>query len=224
MSWLPHPADGQAWVAPSVLAADFAHLRTDLQDMSEAGAQLFHLDVMDGHFVPNISFGPAICGTMRGQTDLPLDAHLMLTHPDQYLDQFARAGMDAITIHVEAAADLGETLQRIGELGCQRGLSLNPDTPLDDVLPWLPLVDLVLVMSVQPGFGGQKFNPVALDKIAALKERRQTEGLEYLVSVDGGINGETGPRCRAAGADILVSGSWLFRAGDRAGGIAALRG
>jgi len=224
LNWLPHPADGQAWVAPSLLSADFANLQPDVENMTAAGADLLHLDVMDGHFVPNISFGPFICRFVRRISDLPLDAHLMISRADQYLEAFARSGVDGVTIHVEAEAEIGSTLRRIGELGLKAGISLNPDTPLADVLPWLDQVDLVLVMSVQPGFGGQKFNPVAPKKIAELKMRREREGLDFLISVDGGINETTGPLCRAAGADILVSGSWLFGASDRAERIGLLRG
>ncbi len=224
MNWLPRPADGQAWVAPSLLSADFAHLQADVDNMTAAGADFLHLDVMDGHFVPNISFGPSICGFVRRLSDLPLDAHLMISHADQYLDAFAKAGVDGLTIHIEAEAEIGSTLKRIVELGMKPGISLNPGTALDDILPWLDQVDLVLVMSVQPGFGGQKFNPVAVDKIAELKQRRDSEGLDFMINVDGGINDETGPRCREAGADILVSGSWLFGATDRAERIALLRG
>ncbi len=224
MNWLPRPADGQVWVAPSLLSADFAALKTDVDDMTAAGADLLHLDVMDGHFVPNISFGPFICRFVRRLSDLPLDAHLMISHADKYLEAFAKSGVDGLTIHIEAEAEIGPTLRRIAELGLKRGISLNPGTPLDDILPWLGAVDLVLVMSVQPGFGGQKFDPVAVDKIAELKRRRDDEGHDFLINVDGGINDQTGPRCREAGADILVSGSWLFGASDRTERISLLRG
>ncbi len=216
MNWLPRPAEGCAWVAPSVLSADFSRLAEDLQSMTAAGADFLHLDVMDGHFVPNITFGPFICTALRKLSTLPLDAHLMISRPDNYLEPFAKSGIDGLTIHVEADADIPSTLARIGELGMKRGISLKPGTPLETILPYLDQVDLILVMSVEPGFGGQVFNPVALEKIAELDRLRGTEGREYLINVDGGINGETGPQCREAGADILVSGSWLFGAPDRA--------
>ncbi len=224
MNWLPRPVDGRAHVAPSLLSADFADLKSDVEDMTAAGADLLHLDVMDGHFVPNITFGPFICQAIRRISQLPLDAHLMITHPGQYVESFARAGVDALTIHIEADGDTGETLDAIGAQGIKRGISIKPGTPVEDVLPLLDRLDLVLVMSVEPGFGGQKFDPVAVDKISELDRRRQSEGREFLVSVDGGINEQTGAHCREAGADILVSGSWLFRAEDRASRIALLRG
>ncbi len=224
MNWLPRPAEDCAWVAPSVLSADFSRLEADLQSMTTAGADLLHLDVMDGHFVPNITFGPFICAALRKLSDLPLDAHLMISRPDNYLEPFARSGVDALTIHVEADMDVPSTLAKIGELGLKKGISLNPGTELEKILPYLDQLDLILVMSVQPGFGGQKFNPVAVEKIAQLDRRRQAEGLDFLINVDGGINGETGLLCRQAGADILVSGSWLFGAENRFERISVLKG
>lgn len=192
--------------------------------MAISGADLLHLDVMDGHFVPNLTFGPLVVGAVRRLTDLPLDVHLMLTDPDRYVEQFVQAGADAVTIHVESAADLSATLDHIADLGVGRGLSLNPPTSLTEVSPYLERVDLVLVMTVMPGFGGQKFDPAGLDKIRALVAARDAGRGDFLISVDGGINDESGRLCREAGADILVSGSWLFRHADPTAGVGQLRG
>lgn len=224
MNWLPRPAEGTAWVAPSLLSADFANLEADVDSMTAAGADLLHLDVMDAHFVPNLTFGPVVCAAVRRISDLPLDAHLMMTNPERYLEAFAGSGVDGLTIHVEAETPVADTLARIGELGMKRGISLNPGTPVAEIVPFLGQVDLVLVMTVQPGFGGQSFDDRGVAKIAELARRRAAGEGDYLINVDGGINAETGARCREAGADILVSGSWLLKAEDRAAATAQLRG
>ena len=221
--WLRHPDHGTA-VAPSLLSADFADLRADIASMEAAGVDLLHLDVMDAHFVPNLTFGPFICAAIRRCTGLVLDAHLMMTNPEQYLEPFARAGVDAITVHVEADCPLPGTLDRIGELGLRRGVSLNPGTPVADIEPLLDRVDLVLVMTVQPGFGGQRFDERGLEKMRRLAALRAERGLDFAISVDGGVNHETARACRDAGADILVSGSWFCRHEDRTRAAGILRG
>ena len=211
-------------MAPSLLSADFADLGQDIDSLTAAGADLLHLDVMDAHFVPNLTFGPFICAAIRRLSGLPLDTHLMMTRPDRYLEPFAETGIDALTIHVEAEAPVAETLGRIGELGMKRGISLKPGTAVDEIFPYLDQVDLILVMTVEPGFGGQSFHENGLEKIAELAQRRDAGAGEYLINVDGGVNDETGRRCREAGADILVSGSWLCKATDREAAVALLRG
>jgi len=211
-------------VAPSLLAADFTDLRRDIASMEEAGVDLLHLDVMDAHFVPNLTFGPFICAAVRRCTGLVLDAHLMMTDPDRYLGAFVDAGVDAITIHAESASPLAATLDRIGALGCRRGASLNPDSDIACLEPVLDRVDLVLVMTVKPGFGGQSFDPRGLEKIRRLARLRRQAGLDFAISVDGGVNDRTAPDCREAGADILVSGTWFCEKTDRKGAAGLLRG
>ena len=206
-----------------MLSADFTDLRGDLDSMVESGADLLHLDVMDGHFVPNLTFGPFVVAAIDRATDLPLDVHLMISRPDRYCADFASAGADALTIHVEAESDVERTLRDIRDAGVRPGISLNPGTSLETLTPYLDLVDLVLVMSVQPGFGGQAFQPAVLGKIRDLAGIRADRGLDFEISIDGGINDRTAPDAVSAGADILVSGSWLFGAPDRRVAVNDLR-
>lgn len=182
-----------------------------------------HLDIMDGHFVDNISFGPAVVQMVHETNDIFLDVHLMISRPDHYLQRFIAAGSDMITVHVEADHDVAETLRRIREAGCQAGLALNPATPLSAAEPFLDQIDLLLCMTVVPGFGGQSFMPEVLGKIAAAAQIRQTKGLVYHVEVDGGIDAATAALCFAAGANVMVAGSSTFRARDMAAAITAIR-
>ncbi|MGB8342534.1 MAG: ribulose-phosphate 3-epimerase [Chthoniobacterales bacterium] len=212
-------------VAPSILAADFAHLADDLQRVIEAGADWLHLDIMDGLFVDNISFGPAIVQLVRGLTTLPLDVHLMIERADHYVPRFAEAGANSITVHVEPEAkhDVAGTLGAIREHGCRAGLTLNPATPFAAVEPHLPNVDLLLVMTVHPGFGGQSFRPEMMIKVRRGRELRDSLGANYDIEVDGGINAETARVCLENGANVLVAGTSIFKAHDYAAAIRGLR-
>jgi ribulose-phosphate 3-epimerase len=194
-------------VGPSLLASDFANLQREVKALETAGAQVLHLDVMDGHFVPNLSFGLPVVEAIRRVTSLPLDVHLMISNPGQYLAAFREAGADLLTFHVEAADDPGSLLEEIRRLGAAAGLALNPITPVESVEPYLDRCDLVLVMSVMAGFGGQHFEPVALEKLRRL---RALAGGRLLLSVDGGVNLQTVGACAEAGADLLVAGTALF--------------
>ena len=213
-------------IAPSILSADFARLGEEVRALDEAGADWIHVDVMDGHFVPNISFGPAVMKSVRGVTAKPFDVHLMIAPVDSYLDAFAEAGADTITVHVEAGPHIHRSLQHIKGLGKRAGVVICPGTPAKSLDYLLDLVDLVLVMSVNPGFGGQTFIPSQLNKIAAVRRMIDASGRAIDLEVDGGIVPETARRCIEAGADALVAGTAVFRGGPAAyaANIAALRG
>ena len=200
-------------LAFSILAADFAHLADEIATAERGGGSIVHVDVMDGHFVPNITFGPPVVKAIRPVTRLPLDCHLMIEDPDKFIPEFAAAGADFIGVHVEACRHLNRTLQLIAEHGVQPAVVLNPATPLEMVYEVLPMVHHVLVMSVNPGFGGQKFLPRAAERITLLREMRTKLGLNYRIEVDGGISNETVASVVEAGADMLVAGSAIFQPG-----------
>ncbi|MCB1059047.1 MAG: ribulose-phosphate 3-epimerase [Calditrichaeota bacterium] len=197
-------------IAPSLLAADFLHLEDEIRRCEAAGLTVLHLDVMDGHFVPNLTFGPPVIRQIRSITKLELDVHLMIEKPELSIADYARAGADAITVHAEVSPHLHRTLANIKELGCRAGVALNPSTPTAHVEHVLPLCDIVLVMSVNPGFGGQKFIPVALEKLASLRVLQQSGRGDFMLSVDGGVDPVTSPSVVEAGAERLVTGSALF--------------
>ncbi|MCA9816151.1 MAG: ribulose-phosphate 3-epimerase [Candidatus Obscuribacterales bacterium] len=200
-------------IAPSILSADFTRLGEEIKAAEKGGADWVHVDVMDGHFVPNITIGIPVVESIRKATDLPLDVHLMIEEPDRYVDDFARSGADYITVHAEAATHLQRTLSHIRSLGKKSGVALNPATPPEVLSYVLADIDLVLVMSVNPGFGGQKFIPTAVEKIRRLKEMFADAGLPGAkISVDGGINSDTAPKVIEAGVDVLVAGSAIYGA------------
>ncbi len=211
-------------VAPSLLACNFAMLGDEIRAAERAGADLLHLDVMDGHFVDNITFGPVIVKAIDELATVPLDTHLMIENPSRYIGPFLDAGADILTIHVEASDDPRRDLQAIRRRGRKAGLSLNPATPFDEVEPFLRDVDLVLVMSVVPGFGGQTFIGSVLSTVAEAAKARKKLGLTFAIEIDGGINPQTAAQARDVGADILVAGTAIFRAPDYAAAVAAIRG
>jgi ribulose-phosphate 3-epimerase len=211
-------------IAPSLLAADFARLGEEVRAVERAGADWLHLDIMDGHFVPNISYGPALVKALKPHCALPFDVHLMIAPADPYLAAFAEAGAQVISLHPEAGPHLHRSLQTIRALGCKAGVVLNPATPIGVLENVLDLLDLVLVMTVNPGFGGQSFLASQLSKIAALRRMIDASGREIALEVDGGVTAQTAPQCLEAGADVLVAGTAVFGAKDYAAAIAALRG
>lgn len=210
-------------VAPSILSADFANLGRDVSMVADAGADWIHVDVMDGHFVPNLTIGPAHVKALKNITDVPLDVHLMIDNPGAQLPWYIDAGADSITIHVEACDDPAPVLERIREAGVKAALSLNPETDAVDVMPYLELVDMVLVMSVHPGFGGQAFIESSLDKIAAIRSACEERDLPMRIEVDGGISSANAAAVIDAGADVLVAGSAIFGSDDPADELRSLK-
>ena len=203
-------------LAPSILAGDHANLAGSAQIVESLGIPWIHLDIMDGHFVPNLTFGPQTVAALRKNSKLFFDTHLMLDEPHRYIEAFAKAGSNLISIHIEPDYSHASTLARIRELGCQNGIVLNPGTPAEAIEPFLDQVDLVLVMTVQPGFGGQPFRGDMLPKIAQIARWREERGLRFRLEVDGGIDLKTGPECRAAGVDTFVAGTSFFGSPDKA--------
>lgn len=210
-------------LAPSILSADFANLERDIQVVEKLGADYIHVDVMDGQFVPNITLGPNVVSAIRPVTKLPLDVHLMIVNPENYIEEFAKAGADIITVHQESTIHIHRAIQMIKATGVKAGVVINPGTPLCAIEHVLELVDLVLIMTVNPGFGGQSFIESSLDKIAQLNEWRQTKGYVYEIEVDGGIVPETAERCKEAGADVFVAGSYIYNSESPKDRINALR-
>ena len=210
-------------IAPSLLSADFSRLAEQIAEAEKAGADLFHVDVMDGHFVPNLTFGPIIVKAINKLTELPLHVHLMISEPGKYAEQFIKAGADYLSFHIEAVPEPAGIIEQIRSLLCKPALAINPPTPFSKIEPFLSSLDLLLVMTVNPGFGGQGFIEDALSKIGMAKEARQKLGASYLIEVDGGMTHETAPGAAAQGADMFVSGSYIFGAPDIAGAIGRLR-
>ena len=211
-------------IAPSILSADFAKLGEEIKDVELGGADYIHVDVMDGHFVPNITIGPLIVEAIRPITKLPLDVHLMIENPDAYIEAFANAGADYITVHVEACKHLHRTIGLIKSLGVKAGVVLNPATPVSSILHVIKDVDMVLLMSVNPGFGGQSFIPEVLPKIRTVKEMAEQFNPTLEIEIDGGVNEETAKLCIEAGANVLVAGSAVYNKKDRKAAIEAIRG
>lgn len=211
-------------ICPSILSADFSRLAEEIKDVESKGADCIHLDMMDGHFVPNLTFGVPIIAALRKHVSIPFDAHLMVEHPDVYVDGLAKAGVQYVTVHQEACPHLDSTLQHIRSAGMKCGVALNPATPVSSLSCVAAQLDMILIMSVNPGFGGQKFIPYSLDKIREARALLDSVGnTETVVEVDGGVNADTVQAVKEAGATFLVAGSAVFGAADRAAAIAALR-
>ena len=202
-------------ILPSILSADFANLERDIKELESIGVDIFHIDVMDGNFVPNISFGFPIIESIRPKTDKVFDCHLMIANPENYVEQFCKVGCDMVSFHIEATNHADRVIQVIKNNGKKAGIVLNPQTSIDSIKYLLPKLDYVLIMTVNPGFGGQKFIPEMLEKIEELAKLREEKNYNFLIEVDGGINIETSKACRDKGADLLVCGSFLFGASDK---------
>jgi len=211
-------------VAPSILSADFGRLADEVAAVTAGGADWIHVDVMDGHFVPPITIGPLIVRSVRHATRLPLDVHLMIETPERQIEEFVKAGADRLTVHVEACPDAAPVLKAIRAAGARPGLSLNPPTPMEYLRPFLGLVDLVLVMSVNPGWGGQPFVEGSMERLATARRMREQSGSHFLIEVDGGIYPHNAPEAIASGADVLVAGTAVFKEPDYQAAIRALRG
>ena len=208
------PVNGKISIAPSILSADLFRLGEEVKRVEDAGADWLHVDIMDGHFVPNLSFGPSLVSSLNGKTSLPLDVHLMVEKPLLFIEPFAKAGADLLTVHIEAKDDLAESFKKIKSLGVKAGLSIKPDTDPELITPWLGKLDLILVMSVYPGFGGQAFLPSSPEQIRRVREIINRSGKAIWLEVDGGINAQTAPLAIGAGADALVAGNAIFKAAD----------
>ena len=210
-------------VAPSILSADFSKLGKEIKAVEMAGADWIHIDVMDGHFVPNLTIGPVVVKSIRKTTDLPFDVHLMISNPEKYIERFVDAGADILTVHIETVKDPLESIKKIRDLGCKAGLTLNPDTPFKKISEFVPEVDLVLIMTVYPGFSGQKFKEEVIPKISEARKKIDSIGKDIYLEVDGGINDKTSILAKNAGADVLVAGNHVFKSKNYEKAISLLK-